>query len=233
MSFDRLAPHYRWMECLLAGGKLQRCRTAFIGDIPPPRRVLMMGEGNGRCLVELLRAFPAAHFMCVDASARMLECARARVQARGLSDSEIEFIHADALQWQPPPARFDLLVTHFFLDCFRAEQLAVLVPRLAAAATLDARWLLADFCEPASGLAKWRARWILRAMYFFFRRVTRLPARRLTPPDAFLQHSGFTLRERRLSDWGLLHGDLWLRGALACLPSVPGIEWGTACEPSR
>jgi ubiquinone/menaquinone biosynthesis C-methylase UbiE len=211
MGFDFLARHYRWMEWLLAGGKLQRCRTAFIRDIPPPRHVLMPGEGNGRCLIEMLRAFPAARFTCVDASAKMLACARTRVLAHGLEDAAVEFIHANALDWQPPAARFDLLVTHFFLDCFRAGQLATLVPRLAAAATPDARWLLADFREPASGLAKWRARWILRAMYFFFRRMTRLPARHLTPPDRFLQRSGFTLRERRLSDWGLLHGDLWER----------------------
>ena len=214
MSFDRLAPHYRWMEWLLAGGKLQCCRTAFIRDIPAPRNVLMLGEGNGRCLVELLRAFPAAHFTCVDASARMLACARARVKAHGLRDAAIEFIQADALNWQPPAAQFDLLVTHFFLDCFRAEHLAVLVPRLAAAAAPEARWLLADFCEPPSGFAKWRARWILHAMYFFFRRATRLPAARLTPPDPFLGRCGFALRKRRRFDWGLLHADVWERAAI-------------------
>ena len=211
MSFDRLAPHYRWMEWLLAGGKLQRCRTAFIGEIPAPRDVLMMGEGNGRCLIEMLRAFPTARFVCADASARMLECARARVRQAGLGDATIEFIHADALGWQPPGVRFDLLVTHFFLDCFTAEQLASLLPRLAAAAAPDARWLLADFCEPSSGFAKWRARRILQVMYFFFRRVTRLSALTLTPPDTFLERSGFALCERRLSDWGLLHSDLWRR----------------------
>lgn len=211
MSFDRLAPHYRWMERLLAGEKLQRCRTAFLHLIPKPQRVLMLGEGNGRCLVELLRAHPGARFTCVDASQQMLERARERVQEHGLRGERIEFIHADATCWQASPGRFDLLVTHFFLDCFRADQLAELVPRLAATATPDARWLLADFHEPAAGVAKWRARGILQAMYFFFQRVTRLPASRLTPPDAFLQQSGFVLRERRLSEWGLLHSDLWQR----------------------
>src|SRR5439155_22241467 len=34
MSFDTLAPHYRWMEFILAGKKLQRCRTAFLDEIP-------------------------------------------------------------------------------------------------------------------------------------------------------------------------------------------------------
>lgn len=214
MSFDLLAPHYRWMEWLLAGQKLQRCRTAFVRAIPSPRRVLMLGEGNGRCLVELLSAYPEAHFTCVDASRRMLDRARARVQAYSMGDERVEFIHADVSEWQAPPGEFDLLVTHFFLDCFRADQLAEMVPRLAAAAAPDARWLLADFQEPASGVAKWRARGVLRAMYFFFQRVTRLPASRLTPPDAFLQQSGFVLRERTLSEWGLLHSDLWQRVAI-------------------
>jgi len=211
MSFDRLAPHYRWMERLLAGEKLQRCRTAFLHTVPRPQRVLMLGEGNGRCLVELLRTHPEAHCTCVDASQRMLERARARVQEQDLHGERIDFVHADATHWQAPPGKFDLLVTHFFLDCFRADQPAELVPRLAATAAPDARWLLADFQEPAAGIAKWRARGILQAMYFFFQQATRLPASRLTPPDAFLQQSGFILRERSLSEWGLLHSDLWQR----------------------
>jgi ubiquinone/menaquinone biosynthesis C-methylase UbiE len=211
MSFDLLAPHYRWMEWLLAGQKLQRCRTAFVHSIPRARRVLMLGEGNGRCLVELLRAYPEAHFTCVDSSRRMLDRARARVRAHGLGTERIEFVHADVSDWQAPPEQFDLLVTHFFLDCFRANQLAQMVPRLAAAAAPGACWLLADFREPTSGVAKWRARGILRAMYFFFQRVTGLPASRLTPPDALLQQSGFVLRERSVSEWGLLHSDLWQR----------------------
>ena len=211
MSFDLLAPHYRWMEWLLAGKKLQRCRTAFVQAIPRPQRVLMLGEGNDRCLMELLRAYPEARFTCVDASRRMLDHARARVRAHGLGDERIEFIHADVSEWKAPTKKFDLLVTHFFLDCFRADQLAEMVPRISAAAAPGARWLIADFREPASGIAKWRAHGILYAMYFFFQRVTRLPASRLTPPDAFLERSGFVLRERSLSEWGLLHSDLWQR----------------------
>ena len=211
MSFDRLAPHYRWMEWVLAGEKLQRCRTAFVRGIPAPRRVLLLGEGNGRCLVELMRAHPGARFTCVDGSGRMLERARARVRAKGLAGGRVEFIHADVFRWRAPSEQFDLLVTHFFLDCFRADQMKEVVSHLAAAAAPGARWLVADFCEPASGVSRWRARVILRAMYFFFRRVTRLPASRLTPPDEFLRGGGFVLRERRLSEWGLLHSDLWQR----------------------
>lgn len=197
------------MEWLLAGEKLQRCRIAFVPDLPEPGRVLMCGEGNGRCLIELLRSFPKAHFTCVDSSRRMLECAEERVRAHGLAAGNVEFIHADVLTWSAPSARFDLLVTDFFLDCFRADQLAEIVSRLASSTAPGARWLLADFREPASGYARWRARGILRVMYFFFQRATGLPAARLTPPDECLGRNGFVLRERRVFEWGLLHSDLW------------------------
>ena len=213
MSFDRLAPHYRWIEWLFAGEKLQRCRTACLHlVVPAPRRVLLMGEGNGRSLVAMLRAFPEARFTCVDASARMLECARARLHAHGLRDHAVEFIHADIHEWPVPAQQFDLLVTHFFLDCFRADQLPEVVRTLTAAATPDARWPLADFRVPAAGFAKWRAQAILWSLYLFFRQTTRLPASRLTPPDPFLRQCGFALRERRLFEWGLLHSDLWELG---------------------
>jgi hypothetical protein len=84
------------------------------------------------------------------------------------------------------------------------------LPSLAAAAAPEARWLLADFQEPAAGFAKWRARAILEVMYLFFRWAAALPASELTAPDSLLAQCGFKLRERRIFEWGLLHSDLWV-----------------------
>jgi len=210
MNFDRIAPHYRWLEMLCAGPLLQRCRTAFLGEIQSPRHALIVGEGNGRFLADFLRAHPEAQVTCVEASAVMLRLARARLAASGLDSRSVELLQADILTWTPPIRRFDLLVTHFFLDCFHADQLAAIVARLAAAAAPEARWLVADFREPACGFAKWRARAIIQSLYFFFRSVARLSATRLTPPDALLVRHGFVLRERRTLDWGLLHSASWV-----------------------
>jgi ubiquinone/menaquinone biosynthesis C-methylase UbiE len=198
------------MEWVLAGTKLQRCRAAFLDSIPAPRQVLLLGEGNGRFLSELLRLHPAARCTCLDGSARMLDCARTRLLAQSLRVESVQFVHADVLAWSSPRQQFDLIVSNFFLDCFRMDQLEKIIPCIAAAATPDARWLLADFREPSCGLAKWRARLILLSMYLFFRHAAKLPAGRLTPPDALLAAQGFGLVERRLFDWGLLHSDLWV-----------------------
>jgi len=212
MSFDQIAPHYRWMEFVLAGRKLQGCRTEFLGRLNDAEKVLIVGEGNGRFLLECRRRLSQAHVTCVDASGRMLDLARARLRRGGLTDQRVEFLHADVLKWQPPGKAFDLIVTHFFLDCFRADQLREVVAKLATSARSGARWLLADFQVPVGRIARWRARIILWCMYSFFRAVTRLPAKELTTPDAFLIQAGFALEQRRLSEWGLLHSDLWRQG---------------------
>ena len=210
-NFDWLAPHYRWMEWILAGAKLQRCRAAYLNSLPAPHRALIVGQGHGRFVVELLRRHPSVHCTCVDSSRRMLEVTRQRLAEHGLDAGRVEFVHADILQWTPPGAAFDLVVTQFVLDCFRPEQLAKIMPLLAAAATPEVRWLLADFREPEAGLAKWRARAILEVMYLFFGWAAALPASELTAPDSLLEQCGFKLRERRMFEWGLLHSDLWVQ----------------------
>lgn len=211
MSFDALAPHYRWMEAVLAGNKLQRCRIAFLDRVRRAQNILILGEGNGRFLAECRRALPGAAIMCVDASRRMLRLAQRRLERTRLSCGQVDFVHADALHWKASGREFDLIVTHFFLDCFRPEQLESLVATLVKAAAPRATWLLADFQAPHTGLSRWRAQVILGLMYVFFHIATRLPARTLTPPDPYLESHRFALCERRVSEWGLLHTDRWER----------------------
>ncbi len=209
MSFDVLAPHYRWMELVSAGEMLQRCRTAFLRRVPAVENILILGEGNGRFLLECRRRFPDATITVVDASARMIELARKRLARQGVTNRSIDFIRADALTWTPPARAFDLIVTHFFLDCFRGDQLGVLIPKLARAAAPGANWLLADFQAAPAGWRRHRSRFILWLMYRFFIAATRLPARTLTAPDELLERSGFNLRAREIYDWELLHSDWW------------------------
>jgi len=211
MSFDTLAPYYRNLELILAGNLLQRCRTSFLAETATSRHALLLGEGPGRFLVELLRTNPRVRVTCIERSPRMIEEARRRLNAS--ERWRVSFEQTDALKWQPPRNEFDLVVTNFFLDCFRPEELAELVIKVGSSATQDARWLLADFCEPECGWRRWRGRVALALMYGFFRAAASLSASRLTPPDGFLEAGGFRLVGRRLANFGLAHSDLWQRRA--------------------
>ncbi|MGA2870212.1 MAG: class I SAM-dependent methyltransferase [Verrucomicrobiota bacterium] len=211
MNFDRLAAHYDWMETLFAGGLMQRGRTTFLPRTRHCRRALLVGEGTGKFLTELLRANPQIQITCLEHSRGMIEQMRWRLSAKKLDRDRVEFQQMDALHWSPPPEKFDLVVTNFFLDCFHAEELQRLVPLLARATTTEAIWLLTDFREPERGWQRWLARILLTPLYAFFKVTTSLSASRLTPPDGFLAGAGFNLVERRLVSFGFVHADLWQR----------------------
>jgi len=89
----------RWPALSLDGtapreNKLQRCRAAFLNHVGNAQNVLIAGEGNGRFLVECRRKLPSAQITLVDASARMLAEARARLERSGLDLRGVQFVHA-------------------------------------------------------------------------------------------------------------------------------------------
>jgi ubiquinone/menaquinone biosynthesis C-methylase UbiE len=213
MSFDTLAPWYRGMEFVTAGGLLQRCRTSFLAETQNCRRALLLGEGPGRFLIELLRANPRVEVTCVERSPRMIEQAVRQLQRHGLSAARVEFQQCDALSWQPPRAEFDLVATHFFLDCFRRNELERLIAGIGQSAAPTARWLLTDFRLPPRGWQRWRARAVLALMYAFFRVMTGLSAARLAPVDDLMESAGFRRTRQSLANYGLVRAELWLRDA--------------------
>ncbi|MEO7413794.1 MAG: class I SAM-dependent methyltransferase [Opitutaceae bacterium] len=211
MSFDRLAPHYTWMEKVLAGSRLQRSRVAWLDALAGRENILIVGVGHGHFLRSCAKRFPSASITSVDASAGMLRHAEARSRRSGASMERLTFVHASVPEWRPPRGAFDAIVTNFFLDCFTPDELRAVIGVLAAGAKPGACWLLCDFAVPLHGIARQRAKIIHALMYVFFRRVTRITARCVTAPDSLLAAAGFTLEGRRTAEWGLLRSDLWLR----------------------
>jgi ubiquinone/menaquinone biosynthesis C-methylase UbiE len=209
--FDHLARSYDWMESLLAGRKLENCRNALWDDIPPLKSALLVGEGHGKFLASLLKRYPDAKVTCVDASEQMLKVARKRLEREPLSLRGVEFVHAALPAWNAPGQCYDLVATHFFLDCFPREQLGAVISALEKALRPGACWLVSDFQIPRGGLRRLRARIIHWLMYGFFRLATKLPASRLVLPRPFLRKHGFVRVRRQEFDWGLLTAELWRR----------------------
>jgi ubiquinone/menaquinone biosynthesis C-methylase UbiE len=208
VSFDAIARWYRTLETITFGNALQRARVACLDELSSPARALIVGEGNGRFLSELLCAYPDVEVDCVDASERMLSIARNRV---GLDAGRVRFLQHDLIDWTPPSGRYDLIVTHFFLDCFAEDQLAAIVEKLSRAATANATWLLADFCVPAEGFDRLRARAWLSAMYRFFRVAARIQAWELVDASPSLRSESFVLAQEHLLRHGMLKSQMWRR----------------------
>ena len=210
MSFDLVAPHYRWLETIAFGNALQRARTCWIDAIARPKRTLILGEGDGRFLCELVRAYPKIDVDCIDASQAMLQLARGRLRRmRPESFSRVHFIHEDILKWSPRES-YDLLVTHFFLDCFPGRELQAIIAKLASAAEPGAAWLIADFTIPRERFARAHAKSWLRMMYTFFRATAGIGAKELVDPIPYLDEYGFTRASENLSRGRMLRSDVYV-----------------------
>ena len=209
MSFDAIAPWYRTLETMAFGGDLQRARVACLGEIESPRRALIVGEGNGRFLAALLKRQPLIRIDCVDSSARMLDLARRHIlQTVPDEISRVAFLKHDVTSWVPND-RYDLIVTHFLLDCFSTQQVGSIVARLAQVAAPNAAWLLADFRIPEAGFPRSQARAWLAVMYWFFRCAAGIEGRELVAPSPFLRVERFTLARQHLFRLGMVKSELW------------------------
>jgi ubiquinone/menaquinone biosynthesis C-methylase UbiE len=209
VSFDSVAPWYRTLETIAFGNALQNARLACLDAIDRPSRVLIVGEGNGRFLFELRKRHPGVEIDCVDSSERMLSLARQRLESGDTKG--VRFLQRDLLAWTPEAARYDLIVTHFFLDCFPEAHLAEIVRKLSQAATPAANWLLADFRIPAKGFARVRAQAWLAVMYRFFKYAAGIEARDLVDPSPLLVAENFNLAQEHLLRGGILKSQLWRR----------------------
>ena len=214
--FDRLSRLYRWMEYFSFGPYLQKCRILRIDDIVSRRRALVYGDGDGRFLGELLRHAPGIRVTAVDASKKML----LRLAERLPSEAQVRLVHADALACEPagfPEAPFDLVVTHFFLDCFSEVEIDLLLKRVNAAVAPDedAMWVVSDFAIPRRMPARLLGMLIVRGLYLAFALMTGLKTRRLPDHALVMREAGWMLENRRELLFGLLVSEIWCRRASA------------------
>jgi hypothetical protein len=205
-NFDRIAKLYRWMELCTFGPYLARCRAAFLPELAQARRALVLGDGDGRFTAELLRANSQVRIDAVDASSAMLDVLLRRA---GRHASRVCACCCDARSWQPASPPYDLVVTHFFLDCLRTEECRDLAARLRDAISPRAAWIVSEFAVPKSCFGQWVARPLVWLLYWAFGLLTGLEIRSLPDHQPALRAAGFTLAERRTWLYGLLTSEMW------------------------
>jgi SAM-dependent methyltransferase len=201
MNCDLIAPHYWWIERLGMGRALERRRRWFLPKLGNARRALVLGDGDGRFLRELLRRNALVRADYVDLSRRMLELAREKAGA-----DRVIYRQTDALTLDLPPDEYDLIATHFFFDCFDPSELELLIGRVADAAKPGAQWIVSEFCT--SNLP---AQLLVNALYLFFGITTGLKTRKLADHRPIMRCHGFRLISASHSRGALVVSELWER----------------------
>ena len=206
-DFNRLARPYRWLEFFSFGPWLALTRRTFMDEFTGSRHALVLGDGDGRFTACLLGRNPAVQIDAVDASAAMLQCLTRHAAPH---TARLHTHLADIRAWSPRPAApYDLIATHFSLDCLTTEEVFSLASRLRTACAPSARWTVSDFAIPPGHFGRLIARPLIASLYFAFGLLTGLTIRRLPDHASALSQAGFTRTERRTRLGGLLIAELW------------------------
>lgn len=207
MNADPLARAYRWFEYAAFAGALERCRFFFLPRMRQSHRVLILGEGDGRFLARLLARNAHTTVDVVDRSAGMIGQARRRV--RPADTNRVRFLQGDALTCLFPQKPYDMVVTHFFLDCLSAAEVERLCGKIREVLAEDGAWIVSEFQIPQKGWSRWHARLWVRTMYWFFAWTTGLAVRTLPPYSRILQSNGFALTGSRHWRFGLIASECY------------------------
>lgn len=213
VNFDPLARPYRWLEYLTLGRLLEHRRFAYLQDVADRKNALLLGDGDGRFLARLLAQNTDLSADAVDSSEKMLELLQSRVRAVGASD-RVRVMRADAAMkdagFGPRADGYDLVVTHFFLDCFTDHELETILNRIVPKLARDAVWIVSEFTVPPVG-PKVFARILVGFLYIAFGLFTGLSIRSLPDYSAVLRSRGFVLQRQTTSMHGILVSELWRR----------------------
>jgi len=213
-NFDLIARPYRWLEYLSFGPLLERCRFRYLEKLTDCRHALILGDGDGRFTARLLVSNREIEAVAVDSSGGMLRLLTGRVA--GLGDeaaARLQTWRGNALDFEPEAlanqAAYDLIATHFFLDCLSGEEVSALIGRLQPHLAPDSIWLVSEFAIPKRQPVGFAARLLIAWLYFAFGLIAGLKVRRLPDYAAAMRAAGFVLSDRGSFLRGILVSEVW------------------------
>jgi SAM-dependent methyltransferase len=206
-NFNHIARPYRFLEYLTLGPILQRTRTHFLPLLIGRKQALILGDGDGRFVSALLRAYPSIQADAVDTSATMLALLRQRCER--ITSIRLRTHHHSVLE-HLPSAHTDLVTAHFLFDCLTQPELNQLIAKYTPNTRKDCLWLVSDFRIP-TGPLRLPAQLYIRALYLAFRLLTGLRITHLPDHESPLRDAGLTRTHQHLALFGILTTEIWER----------------------
>ncbi len=210
-NFDAIAWPYRWLEYFTFGRLLERVRFAQIPYIADRTRALVLGDGDGRFLAQLAIRNRALYADAVDSSPKMLALLQSRMCEVGAGD-RVTLTQADVNDetFSLRGSGYDLVVTHFFFDCFTDHEVEAIVDRVIGRLAHKSVWIVSEFDVPPAG-PRMCARVLIRLLYTSFGLLTGLSVRSLPDYRRVLRSRDFYLERKTMGLRGILVSELWRR----------------------
>ncbi|MCW3128352.1 MAG: Methyltransferase type 12 [Bacteroidetes bacterium] len=182
-NYDSIAGSYDFLSRLVFGRSLVDAQLCLLPYIPAGSRILVAGGGTGWILESIADIYPdGLHIDYVDSSERMLTIA----MKRNYKGNTVSFIHQPIENYSASPL-YDVIITPFLFDNFTEEKAHTVFLKLNDLLRSNGLWLYTDYVSTVQG-PFWQ-KLLLWTMYFFFRMVSHVEAKRMTEMSKYFGQS--------------------------------------------
>jgi tRNA (cmo5U34)-methyltransferase len=192
-GYDLIAPFYDDGVGLLFGKGIFDAQIHFLSIIPDRSRILILGGGSGWLLVELFKRVSNPVVCYIDASEKMIELSKAKM------NEQVEFICGT--EENIPNRKFDYIITNFYLDGFSYPTLIAKIRHISQfLGDSNSKWIVTDFVETG----KKKHKRILWFTHLFFRILIKHPNKELVNWQMALEEAGFKKIETAYFNQGFI-----------------------------
>lgn len=166
----------------------------FLKKIKETDSVLILGGGTG----ELLESLPQCKSVSfLDLSEKMIAIAKTRV-----SKNSIDFIHSDLLT-HDFQSKYDVIICPFFLDCFNAVNLSLVLKKIKRVVNSEGSLIVTDFQRLNNNS------FLLGTMHLFFQTFSSLESSQLKNIHKEVQLEGFNIKEEKIFHRNMIFSRLY------------------------
>lgn len=198
-NYDRIAPYYDVLSRLVYFRAQLKAQTDQLPLIPANSKILIAGGGTGWILEEIARVHPSGlDITYIEISAKMLELSK----KRDVKGNTVTYIHAAAEDLDVSADNeiisgsneviyvsnktvsaghsvisnsYDVIITAFLFDNFSKDKIGIVFNKFHSALKKEGLWLFSDFYYNTATGKFWQ-KYLLKAMYFFFRHISNVEA---------------------------------------------------------
>jgi ubiquinone/menaquinone biosynthesis C-methylase UbiE len=196
-GFDRITVVYDAVVCVSSFNRINKSQLAFLSHLSTQKTALVLGGGTGYFLQKVLEQNEVIHITYVDASAKMIEYAKKRIEKNRAEDLiRVAFIckSVDDFEWRT----YDLIICNYFLDLFDNAFVKMLAEKFKKHLNAEGLLYVTDFLIPeANVFLKWCTKMGLKVLYAFFRWIANLSTNQLPEIERLLKDQGFFVSDSK------------------------------------
>jgi ubiquinone/menaquinone biosynthesis C-methylase UbiE len=204
-NYNYIAPFYDRLCQLVFGQSVKNAQIESLQSIHANSSILIVGGGTGWILEEIARIHPSGlSITYVDSASKMIQLSK----KRNAHSNTVNFISGFIEDADLSSQQYDVVITPFLFSGFSQSTSGLVFQRLNDCLKVKGLWINIDFI--ISEQSRYKQKILLKLMFFSFRLVSKIEAKRLPTLDMFF--SSYNMIKNKTSCRGFINMQVFQKG---------------------